>query len=343
MITVLVVDDSALVRALLSEMIDNHPLLTLVGAAANAFIAKRMVNELKPDVITLDVEMPEVNGLVFLDRLMKARPTPVVMFSSLTEQGALATMEALALGAVDFLPKPKLDIANKVKEFEQELTDKILLASQAKLDIMPTSTQTVRNVSEVSNLSLVAIGASTGGTEAIRHILMELPKSFPAVVVSQHMPKGFTQSFAQRLNSLCQLTVVEATQGQPIKQGHVYIAPGDYHLEIQDTNDGYKIKLSQTDKVNNHRPSIDVMFNSVAQIAGRRAAGVLLTGMGKDGAQGLAQMKQAGGETIAQSEASCLIYGMPKEAVRIGAASQQKDLADISSALYQWARLKSLK
>ena len=343
MITVLIVDDSALVRAVLSEIVEQHPLLTLVGAAPDAYAAKRMVNEFSPDVITLDVEMPKVNGLVFLDRLMKARPTPVVMFSSLTEQGAMATMEALALGAVDFLPKPKLDIANKIKEFEQALTDKILLASQAKLKIMPSAPQRIKSVSEVSDLSVIAIGASTGGTEAIRHVLSELPENFPPIVISQHMPQGFTQSFAQRLNNLCQLHVVEATHHQQLESGHVYIAPGDYHLEVKPANSGYRISLSDAEKVNNHRPSVDVMFNSVAQTVGRHAIGVILTGMGKDGAQGLASMKDAGAETIAQSEDSCLIYGMPKEAVRIGAAKQQKDLADISSALYQWAKLKALR
>ena len=343
MISVLVVDDSALVRSMLSEIINDHPLLTLVGTAPDAYVAKRMVNEFKPDVITLDIEMPKVSGLVFLDRLMKARPTPVVMFSSLTEYGAAATIEALELGAVDFIAKPKLNIANKVSSFSDELTEKILQASQVRIDKRPNlqTSAELPLVKYTGNNLIIALGASTGGTEAIRKVLVDLPARFPAIVISQHMPAGFTASFARRLDKLCKVHVKEAEQDEQVTAGNVYIAPGDYHLELVRSADGYRISLSQAEKVNNHRPSVDVMFASVAKQLGANAAGVILTGMGKDGAVGLKAMQASGAQTMAQSKESCVIFGMPKEAIKCDAVNETLDISEISSALANWVGRKA--
>lgn len=337
MISVLVIDDSALIRSLLSEIINQHPLLSLAGTARDAFVAKEMVNKLHPDVIILDIEMPKVSGLVFLDRLMKARPTPVLMFSSLTEEGAQATIDALSLGAVDFIAKPKLDIANKINEFRDELTDKVLLASQANIARRPHIPLAPKQLVVATEKLLVAVGASTGGTEAIREVLVELPENFPAVLVAQHMPAGFTASFAQRLNKLCKMRVVEASHDMLIHAGTIYIAPGEHHLTVSSKNDCYYCCLTTSAKVNGHRPSVDTLFNSVAQVYGKKSAGVILTGMGKDGAQGLKAMHDTGAETIAQSEASCVVFGMPKEAIKLNAAGKVQDLQGISVLLFNWA------
>ena len=315
MISVLVVDDSALIRALLSEVIEQHPLLDLVGAAPDAYIAKQMVNELKPDVITLDIEMPKVNGLVFLDRLMKARPTPVVMFSSLTQNGTEATIRALELGAVDFIAKPIFNVAEKLEEFSQELTDKIVLASQAKLDLYKISRMPLLKVDDSIGDVVIAIGASTGGTEALKSILLNLPVNFPPILIVQHMPAGFTTSFAARLNGLCSIQVKEAIDGEKLVRGCAYIAPGDYHMKVRQGANGYSISLDQHDKISGHRPSVDVLFASIADQVGQNAIGVIMTGMGKDGASGLKHMRDKGARTLAQSEDTCVVFGMPQKAI----------------------------
>ncbi|MFC4698591.1 chemotaxis response regulator protein-glutamate methylesterase [Glaciecola siphonariae] len=334
-IRVLVVDDSALIRSLLSEIIHQDPDLELAGAAPDAFVAKEMVMSLKPDVITLDIEMPKVDGLTFLDRLMKARPTPVLMISTLTEKGADATIRSLEMGAIDFIAKPKLDVARTIGEYQQEIVQKIKIAaaskprartaSQAKNESIPISYQGTETI--------VGIGASTGGTEAIRQVLEKLSAAFPATVITQHMPPSFTRSFAERLNGLCRMNVHEAKDGERLLPGNAYIAPGDKHLEVVRHGADYRIRLNTGPLVSGHKPAVDVMFNSLAKVAGTNTIATILTGMGKDGAKGLLALKEAGAITMAQDEASCVVYGMPRAAVEIGATSHVFSLEKMSMAL----------
>lgn len=333
-VSVLVVDDSALIRTLMSQIINAHPQLTLAGVAPDAFVAKDMVKRLNPDVITLDIEMPRVDGLTFLDRLMKAKPTPVVMISTLTERGADATIKALEIGAVDFIAKPKLDVSSKFMAFQQEVVSKILQAAMAKVHRRDkTETYTPGNISYHGTELIVGIGASTGGTEAIKEVLIRLPASFPAVVMTQHMPPGFTTSFSKRLNSLCAMTVTEAKHNERILPGHAYLAPGDRHLEVSRYGADYRILLHDGERVSGHKPSVDVLFESLAQQVGANAMGVMLSGMGKDGAKGMQSMHDKGSVTFAQDEASCVVYGMPKEAVRLGAVDHELPLINIADAL----------
>ena len=334
-IKVLVVDDSALIRSLLSEIIHQAPDLELVGAAPDAFVAKEMVMQLQPDVITLDIEMPKVDGLTFLDRLMKARPTPVIMISTLTKKGADATLRALELGAIDFIAKPKINVANGIGEYQQEIIDKIRIASKIKLR---------KRASTPSNLSaipiqykgtetIVGIGASTGGTEAIRKVLERLSPAFPATVITQHMPPNFTKSFAKRLDALCEINVHEAKDGERILTGNAYIAPGDKHMEIVKSGADYRVRLNDGPLVSGHKPAVDVMFESIAKVAGKNSIGALLTGMGKDGAQGLLSMYQAGAITMIQDEETSVVWGMPKAAAELGASKHIIPLQKIASAL----------
>lgn len=342
MVSVLVVDDSALIRSILTDIIQRHPKLTLAGAAPDAFVAKKMVNDLDIDVITLDIEMPKVNGLTFLDRLMKARPKPVLMFSTLTEQGADATILALELGAVDFVPKPKLDVQKSIQAFEAELTEKILAASRAKVQKRNNSVARKNIEMQYTGTELiVGIGASTGGCEAIKSLVVDLPASFPAIVIAQHMPPRFTKSFAKRLNNACKMTVLEAQHNERILPGHIYISPGDHHFEIVRSGSDYRIALNREEKVSGHRPSVDVMMHSLAKNVGKNALGIMLTGMGKDGALGLKAMHQAGSHTIAQSENTCVVFGMPKEAIQQQAVSEIADLDDITNRTLSWVAKNS--
>jgi len=334
-IRVLIVDDSALIRSLLSEIVRQDPELELVGAAPDAFIAKEMVMQLQPEVITLDIEMPKVDGLTFLDRLMKARPTPVVMISTLTEKGADATIRALELGAIDFIAKPKLNVAQGIGEYQKDIVAKIKMAAASKPRARAPSNASSRSIPIVyqGTETIVAIGASTGGTEAIRQILESLSPAFPATVITQHMPPNFTRSFAVRLNSICKIQVKEAQDGERLLPGNAYIAPGDKHLEIVRHGADYRVSLNSGALVSGHRPSVDVMFQSLAKVAGANTVATILTGMGKDGAQGLLALKQAGAITMAQNEESCVVYGMPKAAVDIGATDHVYGLDKISHAL----------
>lgn len=334
-VSVLVVDDSALIRSLMSQIINDHPQLTLVGAAPDAYVAKDMVKQFNPDVITLDIEMPKVDGLTFLDRLMKAKPTPVVMISTLTEKGADATMLALELGAVDFIPKPKINVASKFMEFQQLVTDKILEASRAKVNRLTKNIDPAKKtaISYKGTEVLIAIGASTGGTEAIKDLLMQLPSSCPGIVMTQHMPPGFTTSFAKRLDSTCAMRVVEATHNERVLPGHAYLAPGDKHMEVIRYGADYRIRLFDGEKVSGHKPSVDVLFDSIANNIGDNALGALLTGMGKDGAKGLKAMHDKGCVTFCQNEESCVVYGMPKEAVNMGAADHVVDLQKMAQLI----------
>jgi len=344
-IKVLVVDDSALIRALLKEIIQADPELELVGQAPDAYVARDLIKQLNPDVLTLDVEMPRMDGLTFLEKLMHGRPMPVVMISSLTEQGSEATFRAMELGAVDFVAKPKLGIREGMQAYAEEICYKIKAASLARLIPRQARVPTVQEplVSHgprpiIGTEKLIAIGASTGGTEAIKDVLLGLPADSPGIVITQHMPPGFTRSFAERLNRMTRLNVVEAKGGERILPGHAFLAPGDKHLLVERSGANYVTRLSDAEPVRRHKPAVDPMFRSVAQCAGRNVIACLLTGMGKDGAQGMLEIRQAGGYTVAQNEATCVVYGMPREAVAIGGAEDILPLGEIAEALLQQAR-----
>lgn len=348
-ITVIVVDDSALIRSLLAAMIDRQPDMQCIGQAHDPLMAREMIRNLNPDVITLDIEMPRMDGLDFLRRIMQLRPMPVVMVSTLTERGAEVTMRALELGAVDFVAKPRMGVSQGIAQLESEICEKIRAASHARIGKRSASAAAqaagvVLSPSGPKNQTaqmyrgterIVAIGASTGGTEAIREVLVELPFDFPAIVITQHMPPGFTKSFAQRLDSLCRMSVREATDGERLLPGHVYIAPGGQHLVIDRSGSNYVARIDNSEPVNRHRPSVDRMFESVAARAGANAIGVMLTGMGKDGAEQMLAMRRAGAHTIAQDEASCVVFGMPREAIAVGAAVEVLPLDRIANGIQQ--------
>jgi two-component system, chemotaxis family, protein-glutamate methylesterase/glutaminase len=344
-IRVLCVDDSALVRSLMSEIINSHPDMMVCATAPDPLVARDLIKQHNPDVLTLDVEMPRMDGLDFLEKLMRLRPMPVVMVSSLTERGSEITLRALELGAVDFVTKPRVGIRDGMLDYSEMIADKIRAAARARVrhHVQATPAQAARSgaVGEtpllrnplISTEKLIIIGASTGGTEAIREVLVPLPPDSPAVLIAQHMPAGFTRSFAQRLNTLCRITVKEAEHGERVLPGHAYIAPGDAHLKLVRSGANYVAELDYGAPVNRHRPSVDVLFRSAALHAGKNALGVILTGMGKDGAAGLLEMRQAGAYTIAQDEASCIVFGMPREAIALGGADEVTPLGDISGRL----------
>lgn len=336
-ISVLIVDDSALVRAVLTEIINQAPDMNVVGVAKDAFVARDLVNKFEPDVITLDIQMPQITGLVFLERLMRARPTPVVMVSTLTAQGASETLQALELGAVDYIEKPKVAVAKGLEGYQAILQNKIRAAAQAKLPSLSTSAKDkpAPPPAKVSNIThhLIALGASTGGTEALKEVLRRIPASFPPIVITQHMPVGFTKTFSDRLNGLCNITVKEAEDGERILPNTAYIARGDRHLTLETSGKHLLIKFVDGELMSGHKPSVDMMFNSVAKVVGNRAVGVLMTGMGKDGAAGLLAMKKHGAKTFAQDEDTCIVYGMPKEAMRIGAATRAIPLTHIANRI----------
>ena len=333
-IKVLVVDDSALIRSLLSEIINAQPDMFLVGAAPDAYVARELVNRFTPDVITLDIEMPKVDGLTFLDKLMQARPTRVVMISTLTEQGADATMRALELGAVDFVAKPKLGITEGVAEYEELIVEKIRLAAVANIKKKETRPKKRSLVTSISGTEkIIAIGASTGGTEAIKDVLVQLPANSPAVIITQHMPPGFTTTYAKRLDSLCQIKVSEVQGKERILPGNAYLAPGNYHLAIERSGADYIATLLDSERVSGHKPSVDVMFNSLVKCAAQNTVAVLLTGMGKDGAAGMLALHQKGAYTLAQDEESCVVFGMPKEAINLGGVDEVLPLNDIATSV----------
>ena len=327
-IKVLVIDDSALIRSVLKEVINNFPDMEAVGAASNPLQAREMIKTLNPDVLTLDVEMPEMDGLTFLEKLMRLRPMPVLMISSLTERGSDAALRALELGAVDFLPKPKLGIVDGIQEYADEIASKIRTAFKTK--IRPRSQESTSALAALPSLGsristtekIIAVGSSTGGTEAIKELLIRMPADAPGILIAQHMPQAFTKSFANRLDGLCKIKVVEAEGNERILPGHAYIAPGHSHLLLKRSGANYMTELSQSAPVNHHRPSVEVLFRSVAQYAGKNAIGIMLTGMGKDGAVGMLEMRQAGAYNLAQDEASCVVFGMPREAIAVGAVDE---------------------
>ncbi len=327
-IRVLCVDDSALVRSLMSEIIDAQPDMQVVATAPDPLVARELIKRHNPDVLTLDVEMPRMDGLDFLEKLMRLRPMPVVMVSSLTQRGSEITLRALELGAVDFVAKPAVGIRDGLLEYASLIADKIRAASRAR----PRASAGVSAPAPLrrplaSTEKLVMVGASTGGTEAIRHLLQPLPADSPGLLITQHMPAGFTRSFAQRLDQICAVTVVEATHGERVLPGHAYIAPGDLHMRLARSGANYVVELDPGPPVNRHRPSVDVLFASAARVAGVNAIGVILTGMGRDGAAGLLAMREAGALTLAQDEASCVVFGMPREAIALNAAHDVVPLA----------------
>ena len=354
-IRVLIVDDSALVRSLLSDILSADRSIEVVGVAGDAHVAREKIKSLNPDVITLDVEMPKMDGITFLRNLMRLRPMPVVMVSSLTERGADVTLDALAIGAVDYLSKPKIDLAATLKDYGEELIEKIKTAAKASVRALDprraaalAAARPAHNADAVlpkarpprqlrTTDRIIAIGASTGGTEAIKEVLMRLPPDAPGVVIAQHIPKAFSTPFARRMNDCSQVTVYEAEDGQQVLAGHVYIAPGDRHLMVVRDGTRYVCKLDDGVPVNRHKPSVDVLFRSIAQNAGGNAIGVILTGMGKDGARGLREMLDAGSRTIAQDEATSVVWGMPGEAVSLGAAQHVLPLENVAAKILSLA------
>jgi two-component system chemotaxis response regulator CheB len=353
-IRVLVVDDSALVRQILVEVLNGAPDVEVVGTASDPFMARDRIKELNPDVLTLDVEMPRMDGLTFLANLMRLRPMPVVMVSSLTEQGAETTLKALELGAIDFVSKPKIDLAGTLADFGGEILAKIRIAAGARVmarsapvavpriapkfsadAVIPANTggKMLRTTDRI-----IAIGASTGGTEAIREVLMGLPADCPAIVIAQHIPEAFSLPFTRRMDSLAAMSVVEPTDGQYIMAGHVYIAPGGRHLLVERDGARYRCRLNNGPPVNRHCPSVDVLFRSVAQNVGPNAVGVILTGMGDDGARGLKEMLEAGARTMAQDEASSVVWGMPGAAVKLGGAQEVLPLGRVAENIMRLAQ-----
>lgn len=338
-IRVLNVDDSALMRQVLASLLAKDPEIEVIGSAPDPYVAREKIKALNPDVITLDVEMPRMDGITFLEKLMRGHPMPVVMVSSLTEAGCQTTLRALELGAVDFITKPKIDLREGMDEVAQDLIAKVKAAACAK--VKPDAVGAKRETKPLTAGSamikttdtIIAIGSSTGGTEAVKEVLEVLPPNTPPVLITQHMPERFTKTWADRMNGLCRISVKEAEDGDSVLPGHALVAPGGYHMALERSGARYTVRINQDPPVNRHRPSVDVLFASVARYAGANAVGVILTGMGGDGAKELLTMKQAGAFTIAQDEASCVVFGMPKEAIKLGGVDKVLPLGDIAGAI----------
>lgn len=335
---VLIVDDSALMRQLLTQILSSDPELEVVGTASDPFAAREKIKTLNPDVLTLDIEMPRMDGLTFLEKLMRGRPMPVIMISSLTSKGADTTLRALALGAVDYISKPKMDVSNGTVEQAEEILAKVKGAVKAKLrrptvSEAPLAAPAGKTISFSATHKVVAIGASTGGTEALKEVLMPLPADFPGIVIVQHMPETFTNQFAERLNTLCKIRIKEAKDGDRILPGHALLAPGGHQMEVVRKGMEYAVHVYRGERVNRHMPSVDVLFSSCAKHLGKNALGVILTGMGADGARGMLEMKQTGSFTIAQDESTSIVFGMPREAIALNGVDEVHPLPHISNAL----------
>lgn len=353
-IKVLIVDDSALIRRLLTEILSSDPDIEVVGSAMDPYAAREKIKKLSPDVLTLDIEMPKMDGLTFLSNLMRLRPMPVVMFSSLTQKNADATVQALQLGAVDFVGKPTGGISHSLDDVAHDIVEKVKVAAgvntralrparpMREIEQRYTADEVIpkREAPRIAQVKepLLAIGASTGGVEALMDVLSAMPATSPATVITQHIPAAFSESFAMRANKHSAMEVCEAKDGQEIRPGCAYIAPGSHHLLVTARGGGLYCKLSDGPPVNRHRPSVDVLFRSVVQTVGGTAMGVLLTGMGDDGARGLLEMLEAGCFTVAQDEESSVVWGMPGSAVRLGAAKEIKPLSDVPSTILKWQR-----
>ena len=325
-IKVFIVDDSAIVRKIFSEEISKESDMEVIGTAPDPFVARDKIVHQKPDVMTLDIEMPRMDGLTFLKKLMKHYPLPVLIVSSLTPKGSKMAMEALEYGAVDVLSKPGSSYS--VGDMSAQLKEKIRAAARANLNRVsaPTPRQeptgTITKALTETTQKLIAMGASTGGTEALKEVLVRMPQNSPGMVIVQHMPPLFTTAFAERLNRLCSVEVREAKDGDSVLNGQALIAPGNFHMLMRRSGSRYYVNIKDGPMVHHQRPAVDILFNSVAQYAGANAIGVILTGMGADGAQGMLRMKEGGAKTIAQDEASCVVFGMPKEAIRLGAVDR---------------------
>ena len=350
-IRVLIVDDSALVRQMLSGMLSADADIEVVGTAADPYIAREKIKQLCPDVITLDVEMPRMDGLTFLKNLMRLRPMPVVMVSSLTARGADITLEALEVGAVDFVRKPSCNLAQEFQDYANEITAKVKVAARSQVSTRPWKQMVSGEVPAKLTADailrksrgnqfrtterIVAVGASTGGTEAIKEVLISMPADGPGIVITQHIPEAFSSPFAERLNRISAMHVCIAQDGAQILPGHAYVAPGDHHLLVVRDGARYCCQINDGPPVNRHRPSVDVLFRSVAQSAGRNAVGVILTGMGDDGARGLAEMREAGASTVAQDEKTSVVWGMPGEAVKRNAVQFVMPLPEIADKILE--------
>lgn len=346
---VLIVDDSAVVRQMLSEILASDPAIEVVGTAADPLLAREKIKRLAPDVITLDVEMPRMDGLAFLENLMRLHPLPVVMISSLTERGADTTLQALALGAVDFISKPKFDVARGLQGYAEEIIGKVKMAARSRvrtlarpitpritLDAVPPSP--ARSIQFRTTDRLIAIGASAGGTEALRVVLEGLPADAPAVVLTQHLPATFSTAFAERLDRHSAMSVREASDGEAVLPGHAYLPPGGKHLRVIRDGARWRCRVDDGPAVNRHKPAVDVLFRSVAESAGANAIGAILTGMGDDGARGLLELKNAGAPTLVQDEATSVVWGMPGAAFKLGATDEQVPLERIAERLMALAR-----
>jgi len=334
-VRVLIVDDSAVMRQLLTSLLEADPEISVVGTAADPFIARERIKALNPDVITLDVEMPHMDGLTFLRKIMTLRPMPVVMISTLTQSGAETTLEALEIGAVDFIAKPAHEQAERLADLAVELQQKVKTAAQVRMAVRraPAPRPPRRDRPRRPTGKIVFVGASTGGVEALKALLMGLPEDCPPTLITQHMPPRFTTGFAERLNRECPMTVSEAADGDVLEAGHVYIAPGSHHLEIVRAGTGHICRLSDGPPVSGHRPSVDVLLRSAARVCAKSAVAAILTGMGKDGAEGLLELRRAGGVTLGQDEESSLIYGMPRAAFERGAVMHQHSLSRMADAI----------
>ncbi|MDD5434993.1 MAG: chemotaxis response regulator protein-glutamate methylesterase [Nitrospira sp.] len=348
-IKVLVVDDSAVARNILVNGLRKFRFIDVVGSAADPYIAKDKIIQLLPDVLTLDVEMPRMDGLTFLKKIMEHRPMPVIMVSSLTKRGGDLTVSCLGAGAIDFITKPEIDVSDGIEMMLSSLAEKIKFASKVRVKKFGTSENKMCPVKPVASCAMIettnkiiAIGASTGGTEAIKHVLERLPADSPGIVITQHMPEKFTKSFAERLNKLCHIEVREAVNGDSVIPGLALLSPGNYHLQLKRSGARYFVETQQSQQVNGHRPSVDVMFESVAKYAGSNAVGVILTGMGADGAKGLLAMRENGARTIAQDEESCVVFGMPKEAILLNAAESISPIGNIADEIFKLLRKGNL-
>jgi len=351
-VKVLIVDDSALVRQVLTSVLESDKNIEIVGTAKDPLDAREKIKQLNPDVLTLDVEMPKMDGVTFLKNLMRLRPMPVVMISSLTEHGAEITLEALECGAVDFVSKPKIDVQAGLNDYADEIIEKVLGAAKskvrervaprkkidAKLCANAVLTKSADKKRFKTTDKIIAIGASTGGTEAIREVLEDMPPDAPGIVISQHIPEAFSAPFAVRMNKVSQMTVCEASDGQQILPGHVYIAPGDKHLIVERSGALYICRLNDGPRVNRHKPSVDVMFRSVAENVGPNAMGVVLTGMGDDGAAGLKEMLDQGAITLVQDEHTSVVWGMPGSAVKLDAAQKEVALEKVADELIKFGK-----
>ncbi len=337
-IRTLVVDDSALIRQLITTVLSEDPEIEVVGSAPDPFAAREMIKELNPDVVTLDVEMPHMDGLTFLKNIMRLRPMPVVMISTLTQAGAEVTLEALEVGAVDFIAKPTTNIAHGLAELSAELTAKVKNAARTRVRASkptPAAAPPQRALLGRSTGKIVVIGSSTGGVEALKVVLLGMPADAPPILITQHMPPRFTASFAQRLDRECAMTICEAQHNQRVENGHVYIAPGSHHLELIRDGAHFVCALRDGDPVSGHRPSVDVLFRSAAKAAAGRAVASILTGMGKDGAEGMVELRKAGAYTLGQDEASSLVYGMPRVAFERGGVIKQCSLDHMAEAILE--------